>query len=73
MNKWEEYSRTHSLMLPNDEPTKQGIIDSVYKQMQLIRIDFEYLTVKNFVNSYLDRIEFKERITYEFNTFYGTN
>jgi hypothetical protein len=65
-----EYRRTHSLMKPHDGPTRQDIINSVYKQMQIIRINFEYETVRKFVSSYLDRIGFKDTVCNEYNPDY---
>ncbi len=60
------YAKTHSLMKPNP---RQEIINNVYKSMQLIRIDFEYETVRKFVNRYLDKIGFEQDCN-EINPYY---
>jgi len=64
------YAINHSLMKPHEGTARQEIINNVHKSMQLIRFDFEYETVRKFVNNYLDKVGFKENICNDINPNY---
>jgi len=48
----------HSMAIVTDVTTRTDIIDAVFKQMQLFRIDIEYNFVKREVEKILDREKF---------------